>query len=102
MASRLTLHEEFCNILGTRNAYYNPPESVKLKYPAIKYSRPGMNVKRANDAIYKSMNRYEVIVIDPDPDSTIGDKILTHFPMCSFDRSYKADNLNHNVYTLYY
>jgi hypothetical protein len=102
MASRLKLHEEFCEILGSRNVYYQPPSSVTMKYDCIRYSLAGADHKRANNTIYKNTNRYEVIVITHDPDSDIGDKILAHFSMCSFDRSYVADNLNHKVYTLYY
>jgi hypothetical protein len=29
-------------------------------------------------------------------------RILNHFQLCSFDRTYVADNLNHFVLTLYY
>lgn len=102
MASRLNLHEEFCDILESRSVYYNPPESVKMQYPAIKYSLSKVSVKRANNRIYNNVNGYEVILIDPDSSSKYHDKILTRFPMCSFDRTYKANNLNHFVYTIYY
>lgn len=102
MASRLKLHEEFCEILENRNVYYNPPESVKLQYPCIRYSLSGVDQKKANDQSYTRTNRYEVILIDSDPDSKYHDEILTRFKMCSFDRPYKADNLNHFVYTIYY
>lgn len=102
MASRHELHEEFCTILESRNVYYNPPESLKMNYPCIEYSLSGIDHKRANDRIYKNTNRYEVVVIDYDPDSMIHEKILMHFPMCRFDRGYVADNLYHKVITLYY
>lgn len=102
MASRLKLHEELCKLLGSRCVYYNPPESVKLKYPCIKYSLSGIDLKRANDKIYRNTNRYEVIVIELDPDGSIHEKILTSLPMCGFDRGYVADNLHHKVLTLYY
>lgn len=102
MASRLDLHEELCEILGTRNVYFQPPESVKLIYPCIVYSMSGVFKLNANNRLYKSRNSYEVIVIDHDPDTDIFDLILEHFPMCRFDRSYVADNLNHYALTLYY
>lgn len=102
MASRLELHEELCTLLESRNVYFQPPESVKMRYPCVRYSRSGMNTKRANDGIYNNTNRYEVIVIDHDPDSKIPDSILSHFQMCSFDRQYIADNLNHFVFTIHY
>ena len=102
MASRLKLHEEFCEILGTRNVYFQSPGSPGMKYPCIKYSLSKIDSRRANNKIYKNMNGYEVIVIDYDPDGEIHMSILKHFPMCSYDRSYVADNLNHHVLSLYY
>lgn len=102
MSSRTSLHEEFYNILNSKNVYYNPPESTKMNYPCIKYSLSGLDAKRANDQVYINTNRYEVILIDPDPDTPLFDKLLTHFKMCSFDRSYKSDGLNHYVFTIYY
>ena len=102
MASRLNLHEEFCNILGSRSVYFNPPESVKMQYPGIRYSLSKVSVKRANNRVYNNTNGYEVILIDTDPNSKYHDEILTRLPLCSFDRTYKANNLNHFVYTIYY
>lgn len=100
MATRLELQAKFEEILGSENVYFQPP--ARMSYPCIKYSLSGIATKRANNAIYNSINRYEVIVIDYDPDSTIHTKILDSFRMCSFDRSYKANNLNHFVLTLYF
>jgi hypothetical protein len=102
MASRLTLHEELCELLGSRNVYFQSPASIKMQYDAIRYSLGGKDLKRANDRIYKSMNKYEGIIITRDPDTTIPDKLLAHFEMCSFGRPYTADNLNHYPFTLYY
>lgn len=102
MASRLKLHEELCEILGTRNVYFQSPGRSGMNYPCVKYSHSGVNANHANNKIYKSVDRYELIVIDPDPDSEIYKKILEHFEMCSYDRGYTADNLNHDVLTLYY
>ena len=102
MASRFELHEEFCNILGNRNAYFQPPASIKLNYPCIVYSISSVNKQNANDKMYKSMNEYKVVVIDSDPDSEIPNKIIAHFPICRFDRAYTSDNLNHSALSLYY
>lgn len=102
MASRLNLQKELEEILGSRNVYFQPPESLKLNYPCIVYSLAGMDKQNANDSMYKGVNRYSVVTIDADPDSTIHIRILEHFPMCSFDRSYISDNMNHNSLSLYY
>ena len=101
MGSRLKLHEELCELLGSRNVYFQPPESLKLDYPCIVYSMNGAKEKRANDRIYNSMNEYEVIVIDYDPDSEIPDKIAS-LPMCRSNRMFTNDNLNHYVFDIYY
>lgn len=102
MASRLNLQTELEEILGSRNVYFQPPESLKMKYPCIRYSLAGMVSRHADNRIYSNTKRYEVTVIDHDPDSDIYEKILDKFEMCSFDRSYVADNLNHKTLTLYY
>lgn len=102
MASRPKLHEELCKILGSRNVYFQTPASVKMQYDAIRYALGGKDLKHANNKIYKLMNKYEGVVITRDPDTTIPDKLLAHFEMCSFGRPYTADNLNHYPFTLYY
>ena len=102
MASRLELHEELCEILGTRNVYFQPPASVMMQYDAIRYSLVEPNIKRADDKVYLKVNQYEGVVITYDPDSTIPDSILHHFEMCSLGRPYTADNLNHFPFTIYY
>lgn len=99
MGSRLELHEELCVILGTREVYFQPPSSVQMNYPAIIYSRRRINNKHANNSVYKQDDSYELTVIDPDPDSDIVRKI-SKLPMCSHDRHYKKDGLNHDTFTL--
>lgn len=101
MASRLELQEKLEELLGSKNVYYQPPESVKMEYPAIKYLKSDISIDHANNAVYSKKKRYEIIVIDTRPDNDVIDKLL-ELPYCSYDRPYKADNLNHDVLTLYY
>lgn len=102
MASRLKLHDELCKLLGSTYCYFQPPESIKLTYPCIVYSMSDIDKDNADDRLYRSMNKYEITVIDLNPDSIIPYMILSQFPMCSFDRSFTSDNLNHFTLTLYY
>lgn len=88
-------------VLGSRNVYFQPPSSVRIKYPAIIYSRSDIDNLHANNAVYKSDVAYQLIVIDADPDSEIVDKVRT-LPKCRFNRHYTSDNLNHDVFTIYY
>jgi hypothetical protein len=55
----------------------------------------------ANDKPYLHRIRYEITVIDNNPDSEIPAKIGT-LPMSSFERHYTKDNLNHDIYNIYY
>lgn len=101
MGSRLELNDELKEMLGSNNVYYQPPESIRMEYDAIRYSRKNLNTKYANDKLYSKMNCYEIIVISKKPNNPVIDKLL-EMPYCSFDRHYIADNLNHDVLTLYY
>lgn len=101
MASRLDLHSKLEELLGNKNVYYQPPESVKMNYPAIRYSKSKPRGKYANNAVYSKMNCYELIVINKTPDHPVISK-LEDLPYCSWDRWYVADNLNHDVLTIYY
>ena len=107
MGSRLELHEILCELVnitepdGDRHVYFNPPASVKMKYPAIRYKRKKIDKLFANDLVYKLKNCYELVVIDPNPDSDLVEKVLM-LPYCEHDRPYIAENLNHDVFTLFY
>lgn len=103
---RLELHERLCSIVnitepnGDRHVYFQPPESVQMKYPAIRYSLDDINVKRANDRLYLKNPGYSITLIDKKPNSVYVDKIL-EIPHCRFNTAYVADNLNHFNFTIY-
>lgn len=101
MGSRIKLQDLLENILGNRNVYFQPPASVHIDYDAIVYSRKNIENTFANNSVYKQNDAYEIIAIYEDPDSDLPRK-LSKLPMCSFDRHYTADNLNHDVFTLYH
>lgn len=101
MGSRLELQNLLESILGSRNVYYQPPESIKIKYPAIIYSRNNIDNNFADDIVYMQNHTYQIIVIDANPDSEIINKI-SKLPMCRYNRHYTSDNLNHDVFILNY
>ena len=101
MGSRLDLHNKLVELLGSNNVYYQPPEDFKISYPAIIYSKQDIDIKYADNNGYNDINKYNIIVIDKIPDNIVINKILK-LPLCSFDRHYNADNLNHDSITLYY
>jgi hypothetical protein len=100
MANRLDLDKKFREILGNGNVYFNPPESVKMRYDAIRYSLKKMENKFANNSVYIQDDCYEVTAIYRNPESDLPRKI-SRLPKCSHDRQYVADNLIHDVFTIY-
>lgn len=101
MADRLGLQTMLEELLGSRNVYYQPPESIRMSYPAIVYSRSEIRNTHANNSVYSQAHAYTLTVIDYDPDSEIVEKI-SKLPKCSFSRHFTSDNLNHDVFTIYY
>ena len=101
MRTRQQLQSKLEELLGSRNVYYQPPESVKMEYPAIRYSKSNIKSTFADNMKYSNMTCYEIVVISRKPDTDVLNKIL-NLPYCSFDRSYKYENLYHDVFTLYY
>lgn len=102
MGSRIEFQTILETILGSRNVYFQPPETIKLKYPCIIYKKSDINIKHADDRIYAMKKRYMVTVIDQNPDSNIVMDILALIPLANYDRQYAANNLNHDVCTIYY
>lgn len=106
MVSRLNLHAEFISLLASirqpQNVYFQPPESILLKYPCILYKRSSGVTTYADNKPYTFEEGYEVTVIDPNPDSPIVRTMAMHFPKCRFNRHYTSDNLNHDVFIIYW
>lgn len=72
-----------------------------MAYPCIVYQRYQEDAKFADNNPYRNTIRYQVTVIDANPDGAIRPKIAA-LPMCLFNRFFVADNLNHDVFTLYF
>ena len=98
---RIELHNKLVDILGSANVYFQPPASIKLKYPCIIYSLYNMDTEFGDNEPYTIEKRYEVTVITKDPDSNIPIK-LAHMPKCIMNRAFTVDNLNHYVFLLYF
>lgn len=101
MASRISLQKNLEKILGTRNVYYNPPEDLVLDYPCIIYHLDDIERRSADNIGYMIKKRYQLLLISRLPDHPAID-VLIQEKWCSFDRSYRADNLEHYVMTIYW
>lgn len=85
----------------TSHVYFQPPSNIRMNYPCIVYNRDGSDVDRADNVLYRHAKRYQVTVIDRNPDSNLPDKV-EELPLCQFDRFFAADNLNHHVFNLFF
>lgn len=99
MGLRLDLHTILVAI--TPHVYFQSPPIKEMQYPCIVYERDDEDKKFAGNRPYNHTWRYQVTVIDPDPDSAIVTSV-TGLPLCTFDRHFAANELNHDVFTLYY
>lgn len=102
---RLELQEALKDILGSDQVYYEPPETVKMRYPAIVYSLARMHNRAAdNRPTYQRYDSYTVTYITPKVEQTRADNPLERLlsmQWAVFDRTYVMDNLHHYVFTIY-
>jgi len=101
MASRLDLDALLRTLVGSGKVYFQPPSGLTMTYPCIIYERNAAKTLFGNNNPYVYEKQYQITVIDKDPDSLIPDKVA-RLPKCTFDRHFKADNLNHNVFVMYF
>lgn len=99
---RLELHQILSEVLGSTRVYFQPPENIKINYPCVIYARNYANARHADNNTYSFRYRYQITYIDREPDSDFPERLIQRLPMCVYDRSYTADNLNHEVLNVYY
>lgn len=101
MSDRLYLQAKFEEILGSRNVYFQPPASVSMHYPAIRYELKDFRTKSANNSsTYTMSTGYECVLIMKEPDTEYLQEIFK-IPYCRFGRYYRADGLHHYTFTIY-
>lgn len=101
MGQRLQLQSLLEEILGSRFVYFQPPANVQMEYPCIVYAKDSADTRFADNSPYRYNKRYQVTVIDRNPDSSIPDKVAA-LPMTLFTRWFAADNLHHDVFNVYF
>lgn len=100
MEKRLKLDDILRGVDSNATVYFQPPEGTRMDYPAIAYSRSRVKDMRADNIRYLGYDAYQITVIDTDPDCVIVTK-MKQLPYCTWDRHFKSDNLNHDVFTIY-
>jgi hypothetical protein len=101
MGKRVDLQALLEQIPGPRKVYFQPPANVAMEYPVILYERDYAETTYANNAPYRYTKRYQVTVIDRNPDSEIPDKVAA-LPLCKFNRHFVTQGLHHDVFNIYF
>jgi hypothetical protein len=96
---RLELHEVLTEL--TDHVYFQPPSGHQMQFPCITYIRDGAQTQHADNELYRHFKRYQVTVIDRNPDTDLADKVEA-LRYCSFERSFPSDDLNHYVFSLFF
>ncbi len=101
MAPRQQLQDLLKTILGNSNVYFQPPANVQMVYPCIVYQRSVATSQYADNFPYRHTKRYQVTVIDRDPDSEIPDKIAA-LQLCEHAQYFVSENLHHDVFNVFF
>lgn len=86
-------------VLGGPNVYFQPPTGREMQYPCIVYKRDRTDTDFADNRPYHHEMRYQVTVIDRDPDSDIPRRVRD-LPQCLHIRFFAVKDLNHDVFVL--
>ncbi len=87
---------------GYHHTYFEPTESVRMKYDAVVYKRNDMNVRRADNKSYLIRDSYLLTVISRNPETFLPRAIQDHFERCAPGRFFVRDNLYHFPFTIFY
>lgn len=89
-------------IKGTPHVYHQPPKDQQIVYPCIIYKLDDMPALHANNHPYAIGHRYQVTVIDQNPESPLCERVAKLPTARMRTAPYVKDNLHHFIFTLYY
>lgn len=101
MDKRVAFHKILVEILGSNKVYFQSPDNINMDYPCIRYERSKVEGQRADNILYRHAVKYEVMVIDPKPENPAIKELLS-LPMSTYDKQYRTNGLNHDVFIIYY
>lgn len=74
---------------------------MQMQYPCIVYQMDNARTEFAGNKPYMYSKRYQISVIDRNPDSVIPDAIAA-LESAIFSTHFTANNLHHSVFSLYF
>jgi hypothetical protein len=101
MATRLDFQTALAALQDGVAVYFQPPPNVSMVYPAIVYNRDIRAVSYADNGIHSQTHRYQVTVIDRDPDSLLPD-LVGDMPLSTRVRHFTTEGLHHDIFYVYF
>lgn len=101
MGTRLELQALLESLDVDAHVYFQPPSNIQMVFPAIVYSRDQEDATFADNSPYYHKTRYQVMIIDANPDSTIP-ALVRALPMTRYVRHFTTMSLYHDIYTMYF
>ena len=104
MGQRNDLHQclKSLYIRGKPHVYFQPPKDQQIEYPCIIYKLDDMPSRHADNRPYQWSHRYQVMVIDRNPESPLRERVQAMPTARMKTAPYERDNLHHFVFSLYY
>ena len=81
-------------------AWYQKPPSNRMTYPCFVYKAIEPDVIYADNRIYRTLPRYEILYISQEENDAIWDIMANAFDAVSIGRKYVSDNLYHYPFTI--
>lgn len=102
MATRLDLDAELRSNFGIEHVYFQPPPNKEIKYDCFVYTLDDIYTRYADDMKYIKKKRYQVTLVTKKWREDLIDLIMDHFQHITMGKTYRADNLYHCPFYIYY
>ena len=98
--------EQIRDILYTirETVYFDPPTSVRMDYPCFRFVMNNTDSRYADNIHYMNHKRWAITYITRDVEDAeqVVKPVLNAFKYCTHETTYRAENLEHVVFNLYF
>ena len=98
--------EQIRDILYTirDTVYYDPPTSIQMEYPCFRFVMNNTDSRYADNVHYINHKRWAITYITRDVEEIdqVIKEVLDKFKYSTHETTYKAENLVHVVFNLYF
>jgi len=99
MNKRLKVHEFLTQTINCSHVYYQPPENIKMVYPAIVYTLIDISNYCSGGGIYLQLETYKITLITKEVDSDLFNTMIAQLSL-KFQTPFVSDNLHHYVFNM--